>query len=154
MTGFSLAAVALAGVIAATVAGCDGSAPGGRAQPPPKRLAAVSACADTAAASGLEGHLRQVVSVQSPDMETSRRMWGLPLTDSSAVRRVRSDSVCAQAVASYNRHLQPGATPVGSAFVYQVDTLFVVEPSAAPDEYVALVIVLTRAWQLVASVEL
>jgi hypothetical protein len=114
---------------------------------------AQATCAQGVEESGLETYLASVVSDASPRGSLARGMWKLPAASPSVVTRVLVDSVCAQAIAGFNTHLDSASAPIANAFVYQVDTLYVVEPIAAPaGKHFKLIMVLTKAWQHVASI--
>lgn len=111
------------------------------------------ACGQGAQESGLEGYLKAMVVDTSSRGAVSRDMWQLPVASPSVVERVLVDSVCSAAITGYNSHLDSTSTPLTNAFVYRVDTLYVVEPIWAPgSKHFKLIMVLGQLWQHVASI--
>ena len=111
------------------------------------------ACGQGAQESGLEGYLKAMVVDTSSRGAVSRGMWKLPITSPSVVERVLVDSVCSAAISGYNSHLASTSTPLTNAFVFRVDTLYVVEPIWAPgSKHFKLIMVLGPLWQRVASI--
>ena len=143
-------AASLATVMAVSLstAAASGTAPRSRSTP----ARALASCAQSAEETGLEQHLRDIVTDTSADGPGMRDLWKLPSASASVVSRVLVDSVCAQAIAGYNTVLIPSAPRLTDAFVYKVDTLYVVEPITSGGKHFKLIVVLNSVWQHVAAI--